>query len=274
MNSSSSNPVFSGSVPQFYQRYVVPVIFEPYAADLVGRAVLLAPTSVLEIAAGTGVLTRHLADRLPSTTSIVATDLNPAMLEQAQHVGTSRAVTWRQADAMQLPFAADSFDAVMCQFGYMFPSDRVAAYAEARRVLRPGGTLLFNVWGRMEDNDFANIVTESLAQLFPTDPPRFLARIPHGYHDRAAISSDLVLAGFGGVNTVDTVTLPSRADSARDAAIGFCQGTPLRAEIEARGENLLERATDIATAALAQRFGAGPVTANMQAHVVGAPKVD
>ena len=274
MNSSSSNPVFSGSVPQFYQRYVVPVIFEPYAADLVGRAVLLAPTSVLEIAAGTGVLTRHLADRLPSTTSIVATDLNPAMLEQAQHVGTSRAVTWRQADAMQLPFAADSFDAVMCQFGYMFPSDRVAAYAEARRVLRPGGTLLFNVWGRMEDNDFANIVTESLAQLFPTDPPRFLARIPHGYHDRAAILSDLVLAGFAGVNTVDTVMLPSRADSARDAAIGFCQGTPLRVEIEARGENLLERATDIATAALAQRFGAGPVTANMQAHVVGAPKVD
>src|SRR6185437_3429182 len=141
---------------------------------------------VLEIAAGTGVVTRHLASKLPADVSIVATDLNQPMLDTAADMGTSRPVEWRPADAMQLPFEGGEFDAVVCQFGVMFFPDKAKAFSEARRVLRPGGVLLFNVWDRIEENEFADAVTTALESLFPDDPPRFLARTPHGYHDVAA----------------------------------------------------------------------------------------
>ena len=181
MNTSSGDRAFAGSIPQLYEQYMVPLIFDPYARDLTGRLVALKPSSVLEIAAGTGVVTRHMAAQLPDHASIVSTDLNQDMLDHAQSMGTSRAVSWRQADAMSLPFEDSCFDAVVCQFGAMFIPDKAAAFAQARRVLRPGGTLLFNVWDRVEDNEFADCVTQSMARLFPGDLPRFLARLPHGY---------------------------------------------------------------------------------------------
>ncbi|MEO7854590.1 MAG: class I SAM-dependent methyltransferase [Rubrivivax sp.] len=270
MNSTSGDRVFSGSIAQLYEQYLVPLIFDPYAKDLTGRLALLQPSAVLEIAAGTGVVTREMAARLPADVSIVATDLNQPMLDHAMGIGTSRSVTWRQADAMCLPFGDASFDAVVCQFGAMFFPDKAAAFAEARRVLRPGGTFLFNVWDRVEDNEFADCVTQAMAVLFPTDPPRFLARLPHGYHDRMAIAGALVHGGFTGTPVFDTVTAQSRADSPRIVAIAYCQGTPLRNEIEARNASNLAEATDVATAAIGKRFGVGPVTAKIQARVIAA----
>ena len=167
MNTSSGDRAFAGSIPQLYEQYLVPLIFDPYAKDLVQRLVSLAPSAVLEIAAGTGVVTRRLAAQLPADVSIVSTDLNQAMLDHAMSVGTSRAVTWQQADAMNLPFDDGTFDAVVCQFGAMFFPDKAAAFAETRRVLRPGGTFLFNVWDRLEDNEFADCVTQAMARLSP-----------------------------------------------------------------------------------------------------------
>ncbi|HEY4300165.1 MAG TPA: class I SAM-dependent methyltransferase [Candidatus Didemnitutus sp.] len=272
MTSLNANPVFSGSVAQLYEQYLVPLIFEPYARDMTRRVSLLKPTAVLEIAAGTGVVTRHLAAQLPADTSIVATDLNQPMLDHAISIGTTRSVTWRPADAMSLPFADGSFDAVVCQFGAMFFPDKAAAFAEARRVLRPGGTFLFNVWDRIEDNEFADCVTHALAGLFPTDPLRFLARLPHGYFDQKVIAGDLFRGGFTGINAFDTVTTPSRAESARIVAIAYCQGTPLRNEIEARGTSILGEATDVATAALSQRFGQRQVCGKIQACVIAATR--
>ena len=172
---AASDASFAGSLPAFYQQYLVPLIFEPYAADLAQRLARRPLRRVLEIAAGTGVVTRHLASTLPDTVTIVATDLNQAMLDQAATTGTSRPVEWRQADASQLPFPDQSFDAVVCQFGVMFFPDKPRAYAEARRVLRPGGVFLFNVWDRIEHNEFADVVTAELARRYPDDPPRFLA---------------------------------------------------------------------------------------------------
>lgn len=272
MNTSSGDRIFAGSIPRLYEQYLVPLIFDPYARDLTRRLASFSPSSVLEIAAGTGVVTRHLAAQLPADASIVATDLNQAMLDHAASVGTSRSVTWRQADAMSLPFGDGSFDAVVCQFGAMFFPDRAAAFAETRRVLRPGGTFLFNVWDRIEDNEFADCVTQAMARLFPNDPPRFLARVPHGYHDQVAIGSALVQGGFSGFNVFDTVAERSRAESPRIVAIAYCQGTPLRNEIEARDASILGEATDIATAAIKDRFGAGHVTGKIQAHVILATK--
>ena len=234
MSSSDSDRVFTGSVPKLYETYLVPLIFEPYAAELVNRLGSKSLSRVLEVAAGTGVVTRALASVLPDTVSIVATDLNQAMLDQASVVGTKRAVEWRQADAMQLPFRDGTFDAVVCQFGVMFFPEKSKAFSEARRVLRPGGVLIFNVWDRIEENEFADTVTTALESVFPKDPPRFLARTPHGYHDHRIIERDLGGGGFSGSPRIDTVAARSRATSPRIPAIAYCQGTPLRNEMRSR----------------------------------------
>ncbi len=262
-----SDKVFAGSVPKLYESHLVPLIFEPYAADITRRLAARRVSRVLELAAGTGVVTRAMAAALPESVSIVATDLNQAMLDQAAAVGTKRKVDWRQADAMQLPFGDATFDAVVCQFGVMFFPDKAKAFAETRRVLRPGGVYLFNVWDRIEDNEFADEVTKALAAVFPQDPPRFLARTPHGYHDRAALERDLGSGGFRRP-LIDTVAARSRAASPRIPAVAYCQGTPLRNEIEARDATRLGEATDRAAEAIARRFGRGAVDGKIQAHVV------
>ena len=260
--------VFSRSISKLYDDYLVPLIFAPYAEDLARRLAARPVTRVLEIAAGTGVVTRKLAATLAPDVEIVATDLNAPMLEQAAAVGTVRPVEWRQADAMQLPFADASFDAVVCQFGVMFFPDKAKAFAQMHRVLRPGGVLVFNVWDRIEENEFADTVTTALAAMFPADPPRFMARTPHGYHDVAAIARDLCAGGFDAAPRVDTVSARSRAPTARHAATAYCQGTPLRSEIEARDAAGFETATDAATLAIATRFGNGPVDGRIQAQIV------
>jgi len=263
-----TDKVFTGSIPELYDTYLVPLIFEPYAVDLVNRLASRSPTRVLEIAAGSGVVTRTLASVLPDSVSIVATDLNQPMLDQASTLGTERPVEWRQADAMQLPFQDGMFDAVVCQFGVMFFPGKSKAFAEAHRVLSPGGAFIFNVWDRIKENEFADTVTKALESLFPTDPPRFLARTPHGYYDCPTIERDLAMGGFTTSPQITTVAARSRAKSSRVPAIAYCQGTPLRNEIEARDVSRLGEATDIAAEAIAQRFGPGAVDGKMQAHIV------
>ena len=267
---SESDTVFAGSIPENYDRHMVPLIFEAFAADLAQRAASLSPSTVLETAAGSGVVARALAPRLPPGASYIVTDLNQPMLDYAasRQAPDSR-ITWRQADALALPFEDAAFDLVCCQFGAMFFPDRISAYREAKRVLKPGGYFLFNVWDRIEANVFADDVTSALAEIFPNDPPRFLARTPHGYHDTALIRAELEDAGFSDV-IIETRAEQSRASSPRQVAIAYCQGTPLRNEIEARGAGKLEAATDHATSAIADKHGSGEVAAKIQAHVIAA----
>ncbi len=263
-----TDKIFAGSIPENYDRYMVPLIFEPFAADLARRAAALSPNAVLEIAAGTGALTRVLAAKLSPGAGYIATDLSQPMLDYAaSQQASGRRIEWRQADALALPFENAAFDLVCCQFGAMFFPDRIAAYREARRVLKPGGHFLFNVWDRIEENDFANDVTNALAEMFPDDPPRFLARTPHGYHDKAVIRRDLEAAGFQSV-AIETTTEQSRAPSPRLPAVAYCQGTVLRNEIEAREPGKLQAATDRAASAIAGKHGSGAVAARIQAHVI------
>ena len=204
---SETDKLFAGSIPENYDRYLVPLIFEVFADDIAQRAAALSPRTVLETAAGSGVVTRALAPRLPPDANYVVTDLNQPMLDYAatRQVADHR-ISWRRADAQALPFEDGAFDLVCCQFGIMFLPDRQSGYREARRVLKPGGCFLFNVWDRIEENVFANDVTNALAEFFPNDPPRFLARTPHGYHDTALIRSELEQAGFS------SVVIETRAD--------------------------------------------------------------
>jgi ubiquinone/menaquinone biosynthesis C-methylase UbiE len=265
---SAGDKMFAGSIPENYDRYMVPLIFESYARDMSQKASALSPKVVLETAAGSGVVTRALAPRLSPDARYVATDLNQPMLDYAAaRQGRDDRISWQKVDAQALPFEDAAFDLVCCQFGVMFFPDRPSAYREARRLLKPGGCFLFNAWDRIEENVFADDVTNALAEFFPDDPPRFMARIPHGYHDTALIRSDLAKSGFSNV-TIETKAEQSRAPSPRYAAIAYCQGTPLRNEIEARGAEKLEAATDHAAAAIARKHGSGEVVAKIQAHVI------
>jgi ubiquinone/menaquinone biosynthesis C-methylase UbiE len=262
--------VFAGSIPEFYERFMVPLIFEPYARDLAARLAKINPHVVLETAAGTGVVTRALAAALPAETRLTITDLNQPMLDHAKsrQPADSR-IAWKQADALALPFEDRSFDAVACQFGAMFFPDKVQGYKEARRVLKPGGHFFFSVWDRIEENDFADVITQELAAVFPNDPPRFLARTPHGYHDEKQIREDVKAAGFTNIS-INAVDARSKAASPRNPAVAYCEGTPLRSEIEARGAPGLQEATNKAADAMARRFGTGAVDGRIRALVISA----
>jgi ubiquinone/menaquinone biosynthesis C-methylase UbiE len=265
---AEADNVFAGSIPKLYDDYMVPLIFQAFAEDLARRVAAFSPSTVLETAAGTGVVTRALAARLAATARYVATDLNRAMLDLAsQRQGVDARITWQVADALALPFEIGAFDVVCCQFGVMFFPDRVQGFREAKRVLKPSGHFVFNAWDRIEANAFPFAVSNALAEVFPADPPRFMARVPHGYHDVTLIRDELAKAGFANV-TIETRTEIARATSPRHVAVAFCQGTPLRAELEARGAGQLQVATDNVEAAITREYGTGEVAANIQAHVI------
>jgi ubiquinone/menaquinone biosynthesis C-methylase UbiE len=267
---SETDKLFAGSIPENYDRYLVPLIFESFAEDIAQRIARISPSTILETAAGSGVVTRALAPKLSPDASYVVTDLNQPMLDYAaSRQAADNRISWRKADAQALPFEDGAFDLVCCQFGVMFFPDRLSGYREAKRILKPGGRFVFNVWDRIEENVFANEVTNALAEVFPDDPPRFLARTPHGYHDITLIRRDLEQAGFSGVK-IETRAAQSSAPSPRLPAVAYCQGTPLCNEIEARDAGKLEAATNHAASAIASRHGNGAVAAKIQAHIIEA----
>ena len=268
---AQGDTVFAGSIPQFYDQKLGALLFTPYAADMATRVRSLASGRLLETAAGTGIVTRQLAARLPPAVEIVATDLNQPMLDHAAAQPGLQRVAWQQADALALPFADASFDAVVCQFGAMFFPDRVQAYREARRVLKPGGHLVFSVWDRIEANPVMAAAVEGLARRYPQQKSWFLERTPCGYHDHAVIGGDLKAAGFTVVRT-RIVKQSGELSTALDAAIGLCQGTPMRGEIEALDKDGLDGATGAAAEAIAMRCGQGPTTTPLQAVLVETSK--
>jgi ubiquinone/menaquinone biosynthesis C-methylase UbiE len=267
---STSDTLFAGSIPGLYDTYLGPLLFRPYAEEVADRVRPMMPGHVLETAAGTGIVTEALRLALPDA-HIIATDLNPAMLEVAGQRVRSDTVTFETADAQALRFADASFDLVVCQFGIMFFPDKVRANAEARRVLRDGGTYLTVIWDRLDRNPASQVVNDALGRLFPGNPPSFLSRAPFGYADPGVIDKDLRDAGFEDVR-IDTVELASRPVSARDAAVGLVQGSPLRNEIEERDPAMLEEATRAVAEALKSLEVDGRLDSRLSAHVVTATK--
>jgi SAM-dependent methyltransferase len=254
------------SMPEVYDRCLGSAIFAPHAADLAIRAAALHPRRVLEIAAGTGIVTAGLVEAVPQS-EITATDLNDPMVAYA--AARVPGPVWQQADAMDLGFADESFDLAVCQFGVMFFPDRVGAYREVRRVLEPGGAFLFNAWDTIETCDLENAFYEAAATVYPDDPPTFAARVPHGYADPDRIRADVQAAGLR-VEDVERVVLRGRAPSAAAIAEGFCLGTPNRFDLLERGD--LAEATKRVTVVMTERLGAGPVEGELAAYVVTARK--
>lgn len=258
--------VFKHSTPALYDRYMVPLLFEPCAKLVAERSARLQPARILETAAGTGIVTRAMSQALPQA-QIVATDINPAMLELAAQRDNSERVAFQPADAQDLPFDEGSFDLVLCQFGVMFFPDKVRANGEAHRVLRPGGHYLLVSFDRLELNPVPKAAGDAVDALFLDDPPQYMERGPFSYADPALIEHDLRAAGFTDI-ALETVALSSRV-SARDAAQGMVLGSPFRAEIERRDPAALDRAVDAVTEALRPW---DDNDAPMSAHLVTAAK--
>lgn len=265
---SNGDRAFVGSIPELYDRYLGPMLFEPFATELASRLSGFSGP-ILESAAGTGRLTRALLRTVAPASRITATDLNEPMLARAAQEIQSNAVSWRTADAMNLPFENEQFDAVICQFGVMFFPDKVKAFSEARRVLRRGKTFLFNVWHDLPQNELSFVADRVVAECFPSNPPSFYRRLPWGYQDRSVIEADLKAAGFTQI-AFEIVNRDTPANSAADAAIGLCKGSPLRTEIEERDPDRLDAIVDAVTKALQAQFGDGPIKGKGQALVVTA----
>ena len=261
---------FSGSVPENYDQLMVPLVFRPYAEELTRRAEAIDPHLVLETAAGTGVVTKALHEALRDA-EIIATDLNPPMLEIARQRVRSERVRFVQADAQDLPFESGRFDLVLCQFGSMFFPDKVRGHSEARRVLRDGGCYLLAIWDKIERNELSNAAQQALIDRFPQDPPLFLREGPFGYHDTLRIESDLHDAGFETVD-IETIELRSRSPSAHDAAMALFYGTPMGVEVEEKRAGCGERVFASVEQALRRFEGPGGLDAPMAAHIVTASK--
>ena len=261
------NLSFSGSIPQLYDRYLGPVLFEPYAIDLARRVTAQGAGPVLEMACGTGIVTNQLRIQLSHDVKIVATDLSLPMLDYARSKLTAlQNVEWKQADIAALPFPDASFSTVVCQFGLMFVPDKQAAFREARRVLSSGGVFAFSVWDKLTTNPFAHIQNETLARLFPADPPQFVT--PFSFSDHEVLRQLLTTHGFENIQ-IETVTLPAHCESARALATGFIQGSPLSAALQERGVSFASVIESV-TEALAQHGGAAPFRSTLQAVVVTA----
>ena len=256
---------FAGSIPRLYDRYLGPVMFEPYAADLARRVADRAGDAVLETACGTGILTRHLRARLPAAVRLVATDLNQPMLDYARAtLDSTDRIDWQRADCTATPFPPASFTALACQFGVMFVPDKAAVLREARRVLAPGGFLAFNVWDSLAANPYARIAQETIARFFPADPPRFYD-LPYGFGDPEPWRAMLDAHGFA-EQQIEAVALEARSPTARELAVGLVRGTPMANMIEQRGGNF-ERLSEAVAAALAEFGGAAPFRSPQRALV-------
>ena len=262
---SDQNAFFGGSIPENYDRYLGPAFFEPFANDMAGRLDPARHRNVLEIACGTGIVTRRVRDRLSPEARLVATDLNPAMLAVAQTKFTPEEnMDWREADALALPFPDSSFDAAFCQFGVMFFPDKEASMRETYRVLSSGGVFLFNVWNSLAQNPAARLAHETIASFFDRDPPTFY-QTPFGFHDSAVIQQLLQGAGFNEIE-ITSVALPCQSQSAVDFATGLVRGNPVGPAIEERGGNVEEVQQAVATK-IAEHFGSAPVETTMQALI-------
>ena len=264
-----SHTSFSGSVPGIYDRLLGPVLFESYARDLVARLDRRDGVRVLEVACGTGIVTRRLREELPPASTLVATDLNEPMLDEARKLVPLPDISWQQADAQELSFADASFDAYVCQFGLMFLPDKVRGLSEARRVLAPGGQLIANVWLSGEDNEHVPVIRSVLERLYPDSPPTFLD-VPYGYHDPERIHADLEAAGWSDA-MLDTVRLSSESPTALDFATGFAAGSPLTHELVARDADLNEVARALADE-LGAVGGSEPFRVDLGAIVISAAR--
>lgn len=261
---------FVGSIPDFYDRGMGPVMFADFAADMAQRVKALEPKLVVETAAGTGILTRALRDALPGRTKIISTDLNPPMLEVArQKFARGEPVVLQPADAVDLPFDDACCDLLVCQFGLMFFPDKEQSYRTAFRVLEEGGHYLFSVWDSHDFNPYGEVTHRVAGTFFPDNPPQFYA-LPYAFSAIDPIKDGLMAAGFSGVD-ISVVRLEKAVPDPELFARGMVFGNPLYDQIRGRGGEP-EAVVAAILAELRERFGSDPMVVQLQEIVFQARK--
>ena len=266
MTRTQQHTSFTGGIPAAYDRYLGPVIFEPYARDLARRVPIHENVRILETACGTGIVTRRVLDYLPTSGKLVATDLNQAMIEFAKAaLPPDPRIEWRTADVQSLPFPNASFDAMYMQFGIMFVPDKLKAMREAKRVLKPAGKVILNALESFEKNPYGRIADQVLKSAFPEDPPTFY-RTPFSDHDPEEHQRRAETAGFRDV-TVESVVFESMAESAELFAKGLIRGNPVSIVIGERGGSH-DNVEKLLTEALRRELGDRPVRNMLHAWVV------
>ncbi len=264
---------FTGNIPENYDRYLGPMFFHDCAEDLATRIAAGQAEKILEIAAGTGIATRYIRDQLPNEVHITASDLNADMLTHAEKkFSTEENIRFQVADAMALPFDDQQFDVATCQFGIMFCPDKVQTFREAHRVLNKGGRLLFSVWDALAHNPLPRATNDMLAEFFEGDAPAFL-QTPFSYNDQELIRTDMHEAGF---NEVQFTTLDGECVFAEpeDAALGMVTGSPLRLEIEQRGDSAIDDVVNAISHGLKTTFGERDCRVPMRWTVISAQRSD
>jgi ubiquinone/menaquinone biosynthesis C-methylase UbiE len=268
--SNLNSIAYSGTIPQFYDSLLGPLYFQPYA-ELLGKIIQkLSPTSILELACGTGRLTNEILNRLPNV-QLTATDINPSMLTHAKaSIGERKNIQWQIVDAVELPFGSNSFDCIAVQFGVMFYSDKIKAYKAAHNVLKEKGSFVFSAWNKLERNPVAAITQSVIEEFFPVDTPPFY-HFPFRYHDEEVMRSELDAAGFKNIS-IELHTLKGFVSSAADAAKGLIEGTPAHTAIVERAPELLIPLEKRIEEKLIARYGTSSFEPELEAFVITAQK--
>ncbi len=267
----SVTTAFAGSVPTNYDQYLGPVLFEPYAVDLVKRIDTTSYHNVLELACGTGRVTKHLASMLPVDGSLIASDLNSDMLNVARNILPGERIKWMEIDAQDLPFGDEGFDHVICQFGVMFFPDKMKAFTESYRVLQPDGRLLFNVWDSLEFNPRSAIIKQVMEEIMGSEAPDFLSKGPYSYYNKNEITTSLRNAGFKNIQ-LEAVQKTAYYAFADDLIKGFVDGSPLNSYLVQQSPSLQKEIKDKLKQAIVSQFGETQIISPMQAIVCSASK--
>jgi ubiquinone/menaquinone biosynthesis C-methylase UbiE len=269
MSSTTADANFSGQVPEAYDRDMGPPIFESYAVELANRIPITPGMRVLEIAAGTGRVTRHILDRLPADAKFTVSDLHLDMLEIAKLKLKDDRIDWQEADALELPFPDSSFDLAICQFGTMFYKDKVAGHKEAHRVLKPGGTYMITTWCSHDENPWAGLIHKRVTEAFPDDPPTFMTK-PFSYCNWTEMAQDLAQAGFT-ESSVETIKHELVVEDVDKLAKGVLLGSPMAGMVHERGGDV-----DAIAAIIADEYrahgGSNPFRSTKSALIVTAKK--
>jgi ubiquinone/menaquinone biosynthesis C-methylase UbiE len=212
----------SGTRGEIYEKHMVPAIFGLWAPDLVDSARVRPGERVLDVACGTGVVTRVIAERVGPGGRVVGLDSNPDMLAAARTAPSQSNIDWLVENAMSMSLLDQAFDAVVCQQGFQFFPDKVAALQEMRRVLVPGGRLALSVWRSVDQSPAFRILRDHLARRLG---PEKAALRPFGLPDGQAIGAMISSAGFRDVKVRAEVKI-SRFQSPQHMVLSIAGGAP------------------------------------------------